>query len=87
MRFNFCGLSYLLDMATWATSSQGMQDHFGAKSANWLAGQLAIGIVNLLFNFIKSRYEEPWNEDETGSLAFRADKMEKDSNWFVLCLV
>ena len=28
----------LLDMAKWTVSSQGMQDHFGAKSANWLAG-------------------------------------------------
>ena len=28
----------LLDMATWAVSSQGMQDHFGEKSANWLGG-------------------------------------------------
>ena len=34
-------------------SSQGMQDHFGAKSANWLANWLAIGIINLVSNFIK----------------------------------
>ena len=28
-------------MATWAVSSQGMQDHFGANSANsWLANYL-----------------------------------------------
>ena len=30
-------LSLLLDTATWAVSSHAMQDHFGAKSANWLA--------------------------------------------------
>ena len=24
----------------WAMSSKGMQDHFGAKSANWLAGYM-----------------------------------------------
>ena len=28
----------LPDTAMWAVSSQGMQDHFGAKSADWLAG-------------------------------------------------
>ena len=28
------------DTATWAASSQGMQDHLGAKSANWLAGYM-----------------------------------------------
>ena len=70
----------------WAVLSKGMQDHFGAKSANWLFSQLAIGIVNLISNFIESSYEEPWNEDEAGSLPCRADKMEKDSNWLhVLC--
>ena len=31
-------LILLLDTATWAVSGQGMEDHFGAKSANWLAG-------------------------------------------------
>ena len=34
---SFCK-NFLLDTTTWAVSSQGMQDHFGAKSANWLAG-------------------------------------------------
>ena len=33
-----CYEPFLLDTATWAVSSQGMQDHFGAKFANWLAG-------------------------------------------------
>ena len=33
---------YLLDTATWAVSSQEMQDHFGAKCANWLAMWLSI---------------------------------------------
>ena len=28
---------FLLDTVTWAVSSQGIRDHFGAKSANWLA--------------------------------------------------
>ena len=31
----------LLDRTTWAVASQGMQDHFGAKSANWLVGWLS----------------------------------------------
>ena len=30
--------NFLLHTATWTVSSQGIQDHFGAKSANWLAG-------------------------------------------------
>ena len=34
-----------------AVSSQGMQDHVGAKSANWLAGWLASCVVNLVSNF------------------------------------
>ena len=38
-----------------------MQDHFGAKSANWLP---AIGIVSLISNFIKPSRVEPWNEVE-----------------------
>ena len=29
-------MHFLLDAGTWAVSNQGMQDHFGAKSANWL---------------------------------------------------
>ena len=41
-----------------------MQDHFGAKSAYWLAGWLGIGIVNLVSNFIKPGRVEPWNEVE-----------------------
>ena len=61
----YLSMSYLLDTATWAVSSQGMQDHFGAKSGNWLAGQLTIGIVNLVSNFIRPSWVEPWNEVET----------------------
>ena len=30
--------SLLLETATWAVSTQIMQDHFGAKGANWLVG-------------------------------------------------
>ena len=41
-------LYLLLDVAV---SSQGMQDHLGAKSANWLAGC----VVNLVSNFMKSK--------------------------------
>ena len=36
---------------TLAVLSQGMQDHLGAKSANWLAGC----VVNLVSNFMKSK--------------------------------
>ena len=56
--------SYLLllpDTATWAMSSQAMQDHFGTKSANWLA----IGVANIVSNFIRPSWVEPWNEVET----------------------
>ena len=55
----------LLDTATWVLSSQGMQDHFGAKFANWLPGWLAIGIINLVSNFIRPSRVAPWNEVET----------------------
>ena len=48
-----------------AVSSQRMQDHFGAKSADWLASWLAIGIVNLVSNFIKPSQEGPWNDVRT----------------------
>ena len=34
-----------------AVSSQGIQDHLLAKSANWLAGC----VVNLVSNFMKSK--------------------------------
>ena len=34
----FHSLHSLLDTATWAVSSQGIQDDLGAKSTNWLAG-------------------------------------------------
>ena len=42
-----------------------MQDHFGAKSANWLASWLAIGIVNRTSNLLKPSRAEPWNEVDT----------------------
>ena len=38
-------------------------DHFGAKSANWLA----IRIVNLVSNFLNRGKTEPCNEVETFS--------------------
>ena len=47
-------------MATWAVSSEVVQDHFGAKSANWLA----VRTVDLVSNFINSSRVEPWNEAE-----------------------
>ena len=46
-----------------AVSSQGMQDHLGAKSGNWSAGW----IVNLVSNFPILSWAKPWNEDETSS--------------------
>ena len=45
-------------------SSQEMQDHFGAKFANWLPGRLAIGIVNIISNFISPSQVAPSNEVE-----------------------
>ena len=44
-----------------AVSSQGIQDHLGAKSANWLASC----VVNLVFNFRNPDKAEPCNEVET----------------------
>ena len=44
-----------------------MQDHFGAKSANWMA----IGIVNLDSNFMNLRQAEPCNKVETFSERWR----------------
>ena len=41
-----------LDTATWAVSSQGIQDDLGAKSTNWMAGWLTIRIVNLISMFV-----------------------------------
>ena len=65
-------------------TSQGMQDYFGAKSANWLAW---LSELPTSFPVSSTRYQEPWNEDETESLHCRADKMKKDSNWLhMLCL-
>ena len=52
-----------------AVSSQGIQDHFGAKSANWLA----IQIVNLVSNFVNPRRAGPWNEVETSCHEWSAD--------------
>ena len=46
-----------------AASSQGIQDHFGAKSANWLG----IGIVSLVSNFWNPDQAEPCNEVEAFS--------------------
>ena len=66
-----------------AVSSQGMQDHLGAKSTNWPASWLC---CQPRFQFPKSSYEEPLNENEGGSLPCRADKMEKDCNWFAFYL-
>ena len=51
-------------------SSQGMQYHFGAKSANWLAGYR---IVNLASNFLDPTWAEPWNEVETCCHEWSAD--------------
>ena len=52
-----------------AVSSQGMQDHLGATSANWLAswlaGWLAGCVVNLVFNFRNPDKAERCNEVET----------------------
>ena len=48
-----------------------MQDHFGAKSANWLAGKLRI--VSLVSNFLNRRQAEPWNEVETSCQEWSAD--------------
>ena len=56
-----------------------MQDHLGAKSANWLA------VLSTSFPISPSQ-EEPLNENEGGSLPSRADKMEKDCNWFAFYL-
>ena len=39
--------------ASWAASSQGMQDDFGAKSANWLCGCVC-GIFDFVFNYFLS---------------------------------
>ena len=43
---------FMVFFITWPChDSQGIQDRFGAKSANWLTGQLAVGLVNLVSNF------------------------------------
>ena len=43
---------YYLARTPWGSSSQGMQDYSGAKSANWLAGWLSLYLrCRLLFQF------------------------------------
>ena len=72
----------VIAVITWhghvAVSSQGIQDHLGAKSPNWLA------VLSTSFS-ISPREEEPLNE--SGSLPCIADKMEKDCNWFAFYLI
>ena len=47
-------------------SSQGMQDHFGAKSANWQAGMW-------LPTSFPISLTEPWKEVETSCHGWSAD--------------
>ena len=57
------GSKSLLGAFIFTVSSQGMQDNFEAKSANWLA----MWIVNLVPNFLNSRRVELCNEVGTFS--------------------
>ena len=64
-------------------SSQGIQDHFEAKSANWLA----VGIVSLVSNFMNLGQTEPCNEVETFSERWQlcsgpSKNSELSKNWF-----
>ena len=68
-----------------AMSSQGMQDHLGAKSTNWLASWLCL--LSTSFPISPSQaMKDPLKENEGGNLPSRADKMEKDCNWFAFYL-